>query len=96
MASHATLETLHLSDNQLNGLASFSGPNLVNILVDNNDLSQLTLSPQVVAGLQRLTANDNQLTGSIPDLSAATSLQILNVARNSLLVMRFHRHDILV
>ncbi|KAF8314813.1 uncharacterized protein EI90DRAFT_3089509 [Cantharellus anzutake] len=80
LSSHSVLSTLHLSNNQLTGTADFSAPKLVNLLLDNNHFDGLTI--ESTASLVRLTANDNQMVGSLPDLSSATGLQIFNVAGN--------------
>lgn len=53
-------------------------------MISNNAFSGMAISQLSV--LQRLTANNNQMKGPLPNFSGATALQIFNAANNSLYV----------
>ncbi|KAF8301451.1 L domain-like protein, partial [Clavulina sp. PMI_390] len=88
LATHSALTTIHASNNQLSGFVGFSGPSLSNIQINNNRFGGLAISSSIPV-LQRLEVNGNQIKGTLPDLSGATSLQIFNAANNSLYVFHF-------
>ena len=82
LATHTSLNSLHLTANQLTGFAGFSNPNLSNIFINQNAFSGMAVSQ--MGALQRLVANSNQMKGPLPDFSRATNMQIFSAANNSL------------
>jgi len=79
----ASLTSIHLSNNTLNGLVDISGAeNLENIFFDNNYFTAITMGLSQGKKWKRIVLRNNKIQGLLPDLSGASDLEMLEIGNN--------------